>query len=60
MKPLTITLLAVIFCVALTGLNSEKNIKPEGVNHKEVKTNDFKYDFAVNKHVRKKRIPQHG
>lgn len=57
MKSLTITLVAVILCVSLTGLNKHKAIQNNDVENTEIRTSDFSYDFAINKHVRKNKIP---
>ncbi|GGH35851.1 hypothetical protein IA57_07045 [Mangrovimonas yunxiaonensis] len=60
MKSLTITLIAIIFCVALTGLNSKKDISIDLINQEEVQSHDFTHDLAVSKHIRKTKVPTQG
>ncbi|EGV42184.2 hypothetical protein BZARG_593 [Bizionia argentinensis JUB59] len=67
MKTLKITFVAAIFCLTLTGLTIQKDIKTEANpktsnNDEQVsQKGDFNYAFQVNRHVKKgKDIPAHG
>lgn len=63
MKTLKITLLAAIFCTTLTGLSINSDTSnTEPVNEQVTESDDFTYDFVVNRHVKKgeNSVPSNG
>ena len=61
MKSLTITLLVALFCVTVSGVNLQdtKVTKPTKENNIS-KVDNFKYNFEVNRHVKRGGLPSNG
>ncbi|MCF1190974.1 hypothetical protein LRR18_05200 [Mangrovimonas sp. AS39] len=61
MKSLTLTLLAALFCVALTKAELDPNKKLKKETQETVsKSDQFAYNFEVNRHVRRDKLPGAG
>ncbi|GGG39776.1 hypothetical protein [Bizionia arctica] len=62
MKSLTITLLVVLFCVTVSGVNLQDPVITKPTKEKNISSVDnFKYNFEVNRHVKKGvKVPEQG
>ncbi|TYA53060.1 hypothetical protein [Formosa maritima] len=62
MKSLTITLLVALFCVTVSGINLQETTVAKTTKEKTIsKTDNFEYNFEVNRHVKKgQSLPSNG
>ncbi|MFL0353830.1 hypothetical protein [Xanthomarina sp. GH4-25] len=62
MKSLTITLLVALFCVTVSGVNLKDTVVTNPTKKQTVSSTDnFEYNFEVNRHVKKGRgVPSQG